>query len=720
MTQNLIKSYNQGAISPRCLIKVDIRKAFDSIQWEFISNMLTGLNFPATFVKWIMGCITSTWFSLKINGSQRGFFPGKSGVRQGDPISLYIFVLGMEMFSRHLRRIHLLHQVSYHPKCVKLKLNHLIFADDLMVFMRGDTPSVAAVATCLDSFASISGLYANPAKTNIYYGGVDDEVKRQINALTGYIEDAFPFRYLGITLNPGRLTSSMFNMMVDKIQGSIHHWSGNLLSYAGKLQLINAVVFGLENFWCSVLLLPSHIIKLVNKLCKDYFWGTCGQQRRMVFKSWSSICKPCIEGGYNVKELLSWNKALLCKWVWQLTQNRDNILVSWCRSYNLNGHTIWEAQPKIRHAESWRDIIKIKNYLLQAAGSVTNAQRMLDSCVKNGNFCVGKAYHIFRDKGRNTRWAEVRRNMISWLGFSGIGAHIDVKDYLYKLMGGTKKRKWRNKVAASCVAGMVYVIWHERNSRIFDGLVSTPDQISTTLQYTLKLRLSDSCDRYTQNWDHFSESLNSIIAVKNELIHATGSHDAAHNLLHSWCIDGKFHTHLAYNRFRPKFAVNTMLRLPFGKAVEPKKAIIASLALQKRLTTVDILQRRGLIIFNRCTLCKSAAESHSHLFFKCSYSQALWRGMLAWMRISGRSNCYIAEFKWCAGKKAKKHWKHAWFVSCLVGTLYAIWAERNSRIFTDKESTVEQDLFRLKYVVSVYLLHKFPSLDARISVSLNA
>ncbi|XP_074314092.1 uncharacterized protein LOC141649297 [Silene latifolia] len=466
------------------------------------------------------------------------------------------------MLSRHLRRIHLLHQVSYHPKCVKLKLNHLIFADDLMIFVRGDTPSVVAAANCLDSFASISGLYANPAKTSIYYGGVHDEMKRQIKVLTGYTEDAFPFRYLGITMNPGRLSSSMFNTMVDKIQGSIHHWSGNLLSYAGKLQLINAVVCGLENFWCSVLLLPSHIIKIVNKFCKDYFWGTLGMQRRMTFKSWSSICKPWIEGGYNVKELLSWNKALLSKWVWQLTQNRDGIWDIWSRSYNLNDHTIWEAQPRIRHAESWRDITKTKNFLLEAAGSVTNAQRLLNSCVKNGNFSVGRAYHIFRDRGHYTRWADalkapsvipkhrlctiqavqrqlptvdninlhgfmhvnrcclcsaaqethrhlsfrcpfsqqVRRNMLLWLGFSGLWDAIDVKDYLYKFMGGSKKRKWRNKVAASCVAGMVYEIWNERTNRIFGGAVSTPDQISTTLQQTMKIRLSDNFDRYTQNW----------------------------------------------------------------------------------------------------------------------------------------------------------------------------------------------------------------------------
>ncbi|XP_074283846.1 uncharacterized protein LOC141608385 [Silene latifolia] len=147
---------------------VDIKKAFDSLQWNFIQNMLQGVGFHGKFVTWVMGCIASTWFSLKINGDLCGFFPGKSGVRQRDPLSPYIFVLSLEILSRQLRRLSLLHQVSLHPKCAKLRLNHLIFADDLMILMRGDVPSVVVVvARYLDEFAKVSGLHANPAKTSI-------------------------------------------------------------------------------------------------------------------------------------------------------------------------------------------------------------------------------------------------------------------------------------------------------------------------------------------------------------------------------------------------------------------------------------------------------------------------------------------------------------------------------------------------------------------------
>ncbi|XP_074314153.1 uncharacterized protein LOC141649358 [Silene latifolia] len=142
LTQNLVKGYTRKHITPRCMLKIDISKAFDTLQWEFIQSMLEGLKFPPMFTKWIMGCVSGSWFTLKINGSHHGFFKGRSGVRQGDPLSPFLFVLSMEVLSRSLRGMCSIHGVSYHPKCSRLKLTHLVFADDLMIFTRGDLPSV--------------------------------------------------------------------------------------------------------------------------------------------------------------------------------------------------------------------------------------------------------------------------------------------------------------------------------------------------------------------------------------------------------------------------------------------------------------------------------------------------------------------------------------------------------------------------------------------------
>ncbi|XP_074291410.1 uncharacterized protein LOC141618203 [Silene latifolia] len=182
--------------------------------------------------------------------------------------------------------------------------------------------------------------------------------------------------------------------------------SVNLLSHAGKMQLINSVLFGLENFWCSALLLPQVVIKLVNKLCKNYFRGTPTGQRKMTFQSWGSICAPWQKGGFNIKELLSWNKALISKWLWLLTQGRGGIWVAWTMSYVTVDSSIWTVQSKPHFAESWRAILKVRDHLLVIAGNQQGAQAALNSCVLKGEFVVSKAYNLFRKKRIKLGWTK--------------------------------------------------------------------------------------------------------------------------------------------------------------------------------------------------------------------------------------------------------------------------------------------------------------------------
>ncbi|PKI54638.1 hypothetical protein CRG98_024989 [Punica granatum] len=104
-------------ISPRCAIKIDLMKAFDSLSWEFILNSLEALDFPPCFLWWIKGCITSPYFSVAINGTLAGYFPGKRGVRQGDPISPYLFVIAMKVFSLIMDLAAAEDKVGYHPRC---------------------------------------------------------------------------------------------------------------------------------------------------------------------------------------------------------------------------------------------------------------------------------------------------------------------------------------------------------------------------------------------------------------------------------------------------------------------------------------------------------------------------------------------------------------------------------------------------------------------------
>ena len=119
-----------------------------------------------------MECITTTSFTIAINGSFEGFFKGGSGIRQGDPLSPYIFVICMEVLSCMLNRLNPGHGFNFHPHCEKLSLNHLCFANDLFLFCKGDLGSVQAFYNTLCRFHLISGMRINPAKSELYYAGI--------------------------------------------------------------------------------------------------------------------------------------------------------------------------------------------------------------------------------------------------------------------------------------------------------------------------------------------------------------------------------------------------------------------------------------------------------------------------------------------------------------------------------------------------------------------
>lgn len=102
MVENIHLAQSRKRTAPRCTMKVDIQKAYNTISWEFMEKALRAFGFPNKFVMWIMECVTAPSYSLKVNGETFGFFKGRRGIRQGDPISPFLYVIGTEYLSRSL------------------------------------------------------------------------------------------------------------------------------------------------------------------------------------------------------------------------------------------------------------------------------------------------------------------------------------------------------------------------------------------------------------------------------------------------------------------------------------------------------------------------------------------------------------------------------------------------------------------------------------------
>ncbi len=202
LVQELLRKYNVKRETRKCFLNVDLAKAYDTVSWDFLRFALGHLGFPTRFVAWIMECVTSASYSIKINKGIHGFFPGKRGLRQGDPLSPMLFVICMELLSRLLNKETARRPFRFHQHCESLRLSHLIFADDIVLFSRGDVGLVGVLMKCLKQFEHMSGLCVSVGKSSIFLASVPDEEKAALVSATGFKVGVFPFRYLGIPISP--------------------------------------------------------------------------------------------------------------------------------------------------------------------------------------------------------------------------------------------------------------------------------------------------------------------------------------------------------------------------------------------------------------------------------------------------------------------------------------------------------------------------------------
>ncbi|KAL9664729.1 hypothetical protein QQ045_020136 [Rhodiola kirilowii] len=255
--QELLGNYKRKHVSKRCMLKLDISKAYDSVEWDFLKQAMEIFGFPVRFIQWIMACVSSVKFSVLVNGGLEGYFGSRRGLRQGDPMSPYLFTLVMEVLSRLLVNLKRSGSFSFHPKCGRNNLNHLMFADDVIIFSKACPSSLLKIKEALNSFKEWSGLNISEEKSAIYFGGCSEDEENLLASLANFQKGQLPFNYLGVPLHGKRLKGSEFSLIIDKMTNKIKSWSSRFLSYAGRLVLVKHVLSSIGSYWMRVLIFPK-------------------------------------------------------------------------------------------------------------------------------------------------------------------------------------------------------------------------------------------------------------------------------------------------------------------------------------------------------------------------------------------------------------------------------------------------------------------------------
>lgn len=185
-------------------------------------------------------------------------------MRQSDPISPLLFVIVMEYLNRILQKLQRKNNFNFHAKCDKLGITNLCFANDLVLFSREDNVSVELMMKSFKSFSNSTVLKLNPIKCHIFFGEVDHNVKENILQLTSFKEGTLPFLYLCVPIFRKKLNIHHYINLADRVVGRITHWSVELLSYVGSIQLLKSVNFIVYKGWTNTKIGPSLVRLMMN------------------------------------------------------------------------------------------------------------------------------------------------------------------------------------------------------------------------------------------------------------------------------------------------------------------------------------------------------------------------------------------------------------------------------------------------------------------------
>ncbi|GJR54457.1 hypothetical protein Tco_1404978 [Tanacetum coccineum] len=522
-TQELMHNYHLDLGTPRYAFKVDIQKAYDTVDWCFLKEVLLAFGFHVRMGDWIMECVTTTSYSLCINDVLHGYFKGKRGLRQGNPLSPYLFTVIMEVLTLMLRRkVRDSESFTYHRHCSKLELVNLCFVDDLFLFTHRDQNSTRVIMEALDEFRNASGLTPSLPKSMAYFCNVLNHIKLSILHILPFKEGRLPVKYLGVPLISTCLIYRDCKELTDRIRSRIKDWKNKSLSAAGRLQLVRSVIGSMHVYWASVFVLPTRILLELEQLIRGFLWCQGDMRKGKAKVSWEVVCLPKNEGGLGLRRLEMFSKALMVTHIWNLLVKKESGNITWGWRKFLQLRPLIHDHVKYHLGDGatcslWYDRWSLCGPLADIISShdIHRASFSLSSnvqvAVANGAWIWPSEWYSkypimnllatpnLLDVDDRLEWrdrvgvvkpfsvATVWDSLKELVGLSNVADSITV--IVDSIIPFAKRRSVRSVIAKLVVAACSYFVWQECNFRLFKSQKQTPLQVIDCIKSSVRLKL---------------------------------------------------------------------------------------------------------------------------------------------------------------------------------------------------------------------------------------
>ncbi|CAN0907022.1 LINE-1 retrotransposable element ORF2 protein [Linum grandiflorum] len=351
------------------MLKMDMKKAYDLVDWDCLDTILCRLGFFETWCSWIRACVRTVSFSVLLNGSPTDVFHPPRGIRQGDPISPFLFIILTNTLS------HLIQKGMEGGSLKGLRLNarcptltHVLFADDTILFGEASVAEARNIISTMEQYGRLTGQEINFHKSRVTFSrNTPLALQNIVRTELGFLPDQDFGKYLGIPSDWGKCKKDMAAGILSRMENMGQSWKSLTLSHAGKETLLKAVIQAIPTYMMSCFLLPKKVTKRMNALVRAFFWGGSMTKKTIHWKAGRILSDSKGNGGLGFKDFRHFNLALLAKQGWRMLTEPDKLWTRVLKGLYFPSSSFLEAKKGSHPSWIWASLCDSREVLTLGA-----------------------------------------------------------------------------------------------------------------------------------------------------------------------------------------------------------------------------------------------------------------------------------------------------------------------------------------------------------------